>query len=218
MRRLLKLVFVPLAACATAPPAPEMGDLLGEPPPFRALYRLECCGMQGLLLVVAHGASGTLLEVAGGPSGVGLAVWAEGDTVILRTAQGCLEGGQQGELPLPGGGALPFSEKVLASLLSGRLPGTGSPISSHRWLAQVPGGTLELDVVGAPSRWVGGQLKVHGHGEDVQIRAHRHHGRVPGEIVVRGARLDGTLSLVEFQPVTDVAPPPWLGLPRCGGS
>lgn len=216
MRLLPKLAVISLAACATTRPVPNFEELLGEPPQFRALYRLECCGVRGLLLVVAHGAGGTSLEVAGGPAGVGVAVWAEGDTVLWRTARGCLEGGHRGALPLPGGAVFPFPEKVLAGLLAGRLPTPGSSLTPHRWVSQLAGGTLELEVVGAPTRWVVGRWTAGGQGGEVFLRARRHHGRVPGEIAVRGAGFEGTLRLLEFQPVPFVAPPPWLELPRCG--
>lgn len=216
MRRLLELACLALAACATAPPAPRLEELVGEPPPFRALYRFQCCGWRGLLLVVAHGASGTLVEVAGGPSGVGLAAWVEGERVTRRTELGCLESGQPGVLPVASGWALPVSEAVLSSLLSGRLPASAREVAPGRWAAPIPGGALELALVGGPTRWVQGWLRVEDQPQAMRLEARRHHGRVPGEIRIRAPGFDAMLDLVEFQPAEDVPSPAWLSLPRCG--
>lgn len=216
MRRLLKLLLLFSAGCTTAPRGtPDFSQLAGAPPLFRALYRLQCCQMRGLNLVVAHGEGGTLVEVAGGPSGVGFAAWVTGEEVVLRTESGCLRAVGRGGLPLPDGSLLPVSGVVLASLLSGRLPAGGQQVAAQRWGGEVAGGRLELELAGGPTRWVRGWLWGEGSSEPVRFVAQAHHGRVPGKIQVFAPGGELTLSLLQFQPEKSVPAPPWLELPRC---
>lgn len=216
MRLLLKLVLLFAVGCATAPKgAVDFSQLQGEPPFFRALYRLQCCQMRGLNLVVAHGEGGTLVEVAGGPSGVGFAAWLSGEEVLQRTDQGCLRPMGRGGLPLPDGSFLPVSEEVFASLLAGRLPAGGEQVAADRWSGPVPFGRLELEVVAGPARWVRGWLWTEGNPHPVCFAAQAHHGRVPGKLQVFAPGGELTLVLLAFQPEKSVPAPAWLGHPRC---
>lgn len=216
MRRLLKFVLLFSVGCTTTPKGvPDFSQLQGEAPFFRALYRLQCCQMRGLNLVVARGESGTLVEVAGGPSGVGFAVWVTGQEVLQRTGQGCLRPLGPAGLPLPDGSVLPVSEQVFASLLSGRLPAGGQRVGVNRWSGWVAGSRLELEVAGGPTRWVRGWLWACGNSRPVRLLAQAHHGRVPGKIQVLAPGGELTLVLLAFQPEKSVAAPSWLGLPRC---
>ncbi len=216
MRHLLKLVLILSVGCTAAPIGlPDFSQLQGKAPSFRALYRVQCCQMRGLNLVVAHGEGGTLVELAGGPSGVGFAAWVTGQEVLQRTEQGCLRPMGWGGLPLPDGWVLPVSQEVFSSLLAGRLPVGGQQVAVDRWSVSVAGGRLELEVAGEPTRWVRGWLWAEGNSHPVRFIAQGHHGRVPGRLHVLAPNGQLTLVLLEFQPVKSVPAPPWLGLPRC---
>jgi len=209
-------MLVGLLGCRSGSPPSSPATLELPPLSFRALYRLDCCQLQNLLLIVHAGEEGLTLETAGGPGGVMGAVWVGANEVLQRHGGSCVVRWTDQGLPLAGGRVLPLEAPVLRALLAGRLPAGGEEVAPGRWELNQPGRNLVVTVRGDPARWVEAWLEL------PQGRWHvvasQHHGRVPGVLRISGPGGEIRLQLVEFRPQKAVTPPTWVALPPCGGT
>ncbi|MGQ9751567.1 MAG: hypothetical protein ACUVRE_02815 [Thermoanaerobaculaceae bacterium] len=214
-RRLLflELISVMLAACRSAAPVPQVSHLQLDPGYFRALYRMSCCGLRGLLLVVHHRHGGLSLETASGPAGAMRALWVTQGEIWERTKGNCVVRRPGIGLPLPGGKVLPLRVELFVPLLAGLLPQGGREVTPGLWQLQDRGSILRVQLAGSPSRWVKGWWAMAGN--EFKLRAWQHRGRLPGMLSVRGAGLNLELELLEFHPDEGSAPPFWVGWPPC---
>lgn len=210
---LLELILVMLAGCRSAAPVSQLSHLQLDPGYFRALYRMSCCGLRGLLLVVRRSQEGLSLETAGGPAGAMRALWITQKEVWERTPGNCLIRRPGIGVPLPGGKVLPLRIELFVPLLVGLLPQGGEEVTPGLWQFQGHDGILRLQLAGGPSRWVRGWWTTAGN--EFKLKAWRYRGRLPGMLSVRGAGLNLELALLEFNPNGDPTPPSWLRWPLC---
>lgn len=208
---LLELILVVLAACRSAAPVPQVSHLQLDPGYFRALYRMSCCGLRGLLLVVRHCQGGLSLETAGGPAGTMRTLWLTQGEVWERTRGNCVI--RRPGIPLPRGKFFPSNVELFVPLLAGLLPQGGKEVTAGLWQLQDRDTILKLQLAGSPTRWVKGWWAI---GEsEVKLKAWQHRGRLPGMLSVRGAGLDLELELLEFHQDEGSAPPSWVWWPPC---
>ncbi|MDW7967773.1 MAG: hypothetical protein RMI39_06600 [Thermoanaerobaculum sp.] len=219
MRPLLSsFALLALTGCgAVLPPAALTPELREAPPPFRALYRLEGSRSSGLWLLVAHGTTGTLVEVGGGPGGVALSLWWTEEGMFQRREGGCVGRNGAAKVPPLADERLTLPREVLVALLAGRVPAEGREVAVGRWLSQWGSATLEVRVAGHPARWVSARLTAPGLENPLRLEVRKHHGRVPGSLLVESDPDRWSLTLLEFRPGQETKAPPWLSLPPCVG-
>ncbi|HPC84609.1 MAG TPA: hypothetical protein P5234_14940 [Thermoanaerobaculaceae bacterium] len=213
-----------LAGCRLAvPPAPLPADwavLVVPVSPYRALYRLSCCGRRDLVAAVRGSAETVHLSVAAPPAGSLLEVWAAGtDAAVLDSERRCRAVVATGSLPVTPELSLPLAPRTLAALVSGRLPTAAAPLDERPgWLgAEVDGMSLLLRVTGRPPRLTGLELAA---GEDGPVLAATmtgHRGLVPGVLDVAVGERTLHLELQYWEQGVEPVPPVWLSMPVCGG-
>lgn len=223
--RWLVVGLVIVAACRHGvPPSTLPADwtaLVLPPTPFRALYRLSCCGRRGLVVALRGSDSLLHVSVAAPPAGSSMEVWIEGRRgSVLDAERECRMALPAGELPLTPEVSLPLAPAALAVLASGRIPPGAAPVPDRPgWIgATVEGVRLQVRATGAPARCSG--LEVGRPGEDTTVlRAtmSAHRGLVPGvlEIEVGGQTL--RLELQVWEQGTPPIVPAWVGWATCGG-
>ncbi|MCU0291974.1 MAG: hypothetical protein MUF10_08300 [Thermoanaerobaculaceae bacterium] len=226
-RRLARLTvgLVLAAGCRHAVPRPALPAdwtaLVLPPTPYRALYRLSCCGRRGLLAALRGSDSLLHVSVAAPPAGSLMEVWIDGRAgSVLDAERRCLVTLPAGELPLTPEVTLPLAPAVLAVLASGRIPAGAVPMPDRPgWVAAtVEGAWLRVRATGSPAR--SSSLEVGRPGESgVLLRAtmSAHRGLVPGvlDIEVGGQTL--RLELQVWEQGTAPVAPAWLGSGACGG-
>lgn len=190
--------------------------------PYRALYRLSCCGRRDLVAALRGGGGAVHLSVAAPPAGSLLEVWVEGGRAeVLDAERRCRATVAADTLPLTPELSLPVSPGPLAVLVSGRLPPAAVPWEGRPgWVAAaVDGMRLGVRVTGVPPRATGFEL-VGREGEAGVVKAvlSAHRGLVPGVLDIAVGGRTVRLELQRWEQGVEPAPPPWLSLPNCGGA
>lgn len=219
----LPILVALTAACAGtgAGPATERPALVpfGEPRPFAALFRLDCCGQRGLLATVRGDGERLSVTVAAGPAGTVVEGWLSAEGGWLRNGgERCVRPLAPGVLPLPGGAALPLDPWLAAALVSGTVPQDAAPVP-----AQV--GWLTASRRGLTVRWrvdagVVAAIEVcRGDSRPplLDVALDEHHGRVPGRLTFRAGREAGELRLVEWRETAAPGVPEWVAWNDCEG-
>lgn len=214
-----------LAGCRHAAPPAELSAgwtaLVMPSTPYRALYRLSCCGRRGLLAALRGSDDRLHVSVAAPPAGSLLEAWTDGGVGSLLDAERkCRVALPAGELPLTPEVTLPLAPAALAVLASGRVPVGARPMPERPgWVgATVQGAWLHVRITGVPARCTG--LEVSRPGEKlVLLKAtmSAHRGLVPGvlDIEVGNQRLH--LELQVWEQGEAPAAPAWLASTPCGG-
>ncbi len=216
---------VALGGCRlAAPPVPLPADwavLVAPVPPYRALYRLSCCGRRDLVAALRGNAGVVHLSVAAPPAGSLLEVWVDGARAeVLDGERRCRSVVAAGVLPLTPELSLPLAPATLAALVSGRLPAAAVPAEERPgWVeATVEGVRLRVRVTGRPPRATGLELvTVDGVGPGLTAAMTAHRGLVPGVLDVEVGERSLHLELQVWEQGGEPAPPVWLSLPTCGG-
>lgn len=226
-RRLARLAvgLVLAAGCRHAVPPPALPAdwtaLVLPPTPYRALYRLSCCGRRGLLAALRGNDSMLHVSVAAPPAGSLMEVWIDGRSGwVLDAERKCLVVLPAGELPLTPEATLPLAPAVLAVLAGGRIPAGAAPVPDRPgWVAAtVEGAWLRVRATGSPARCSG--LEVGRPGESgVLLRAtmSAHRGLVPGVLEIEAGGQTLRLELQVWEQGTAPTVPTWLGSATCGG-
>lgn len=189
--------------------------------PYRALYRLSCCGRRDLLAALRGDADSLHVSVAAPPGGVILEAWVAGDSgVLLDGERRCRVALPAGRLPLTSELSLPLAPAMLAVLASGRVPEGAVPIEARPgWVrAPVGGGWLHARVGGSPPRLSAVEISDE-QGSEARLAAvlTAHRGLVPGVLDVRAGGRTLLLELQVWEQGTPPAPPGWLTRPVCEG-
>lgn len=208
-------------ACSHAGPAsPERAvsaGPIGEPRPFAALYRLDCCRQSNLLATVRGDGESLSVAVAAGPAGTVVEAWLGVDGGWLRNGgERCVRMLPPGMLPLAGGAAVPLDPWLGALLLGGIVPLDARP--SPRGA-----GWVEASAHGVTASWlVSGEIvtKVETardgeSGPALAVTLAEHHGHIPGRLVFRAGSESGELVLVEWRSAAAPLRPAWVTAPPC---
>jgi hypothetical protein len=214
------LAALALACSHTAPPRPGAvagAPPVGEPRPFAALYRLDCCRQSALLATVRGDGTSLAVTVAAGPAGTVAEAWIGEDGGWLRNSGGgCKRSLPAGTLPLTGVATLPLDPRLAALMLAGTVPPDATPVASGpRWFATTDHGITASWLV--PGELVE-EIRVDRAGGSAPVltaRLAEHHGRVPGRIDFRAGGESGELRLVEWRSAEPPVRPAWLASPPC---
>lgn len=213
-----------LGGCRLAsPPAPLPADwrvLVLPAVPYRALYRLSCCGRRDLVVALRGSAAAVHLSVAAPPAGSLLEVWIDGSRAeILDGERRCRAAVAAGALPLAPELSLPLAPATLAVLVSGRLPPAAPLDARPGWVeAAVDGARLAVRVAGSPPRTTGLELRTReGTGAGLTATLSAHRGLVPGVLELEAGGRSLRLELQAWAQGVEPVPPPWLAAPECGG-
>jgi hypothetical protein len=199
-------------AAVTRTPVP-----FGEPRPFAALYRLDCCGQRGLLATVRGDGERLSVAVAAGPAGTVVEGWLSAEGGWLRNGgERCVRPLAPGTLPLPGGAALPLDPWLAATLVSGTVPQEAAQTLA-------PGGWLVARTHGLTVRWrvsagVVVAVEVPRGSSQVpllEVVLEGHHGRVPGRLRFRAGDEAGEMRLVEWRETGPPGVPEWVAWLPC---
>ena len=190
----------------------------GEPRPFAALYRLDCCGHRDLLATVRGDGNTLSVSLAAGPAGTVFEAWLQPQTGYLYDGgERCLQPLAGGALPLPGGAVLPLEPWLAALLVSGIVARDARP-------SPTASGWLESDARDLTVRW----RVENGAVADAEVRRARngdllltmamaeHHGLVPGRLRFRAGTEAGEFRLVEWRFTAALVAPAWLARRPCG--
>ncbi len=211
-------------ACRHVAPSAALSEewptLATVAPPFVALYRLSCCGQRELLATVRDGEDKLAITVVAPPGATVVEAWIVGAEGWVAGSGGrCRSALPPGSLPLPEGRSLPLDARIVALVLTGRVPTGSRPArESGPWL-EGAGETWwwRAVVVGQPPRCERFMLGRAGEGVAAEIELGNHRGSLPGRlhIVAGGEVVD--LTLVEWRASAVPGQPGWMTAPQCSG-
>jgi hypothetical protein len=218
-RTVLAAAALSCRSVGSAPAAPDPAPVpLGEPRPFAALFRLDCCGQRDLLATVRGDGSVLSVAVAAGPAGTVVEAWLQPQGGFQRDGgERCLQPLTGGLLPLAGGTVLPLDPRLAALLLSGVVPRDAHPAAAASgWFES---GVRDLTVRWRVERGTVTAAEIHRAGDRrllLAVTMAEHHGRVPGRLSFRAGTDAGELRLVEWRFVAAPVEPAWLAWRTCG--